>query len=461
MKKLLFLLDDDKNYSNDLSLLLHNYYDIINFSEPELFFGKLKSDSPDAILLDLMMPKISGLDVLLKIKEMEPDIPVIMITDFASIDTAIKAIKLGAFDYLSKTLKIDELRFILDKAFQEKIFKTHSDDLANEIAKQYSNIIGNSDSTKKLNETVWLYANNEATVLITGESGVGKELVARQIHLRSNRRNKPFVAINCPSIPSELIESELFGHEKGSFTGAINRKIGKFELANEGTLFLDEISEMNQELQVKLLRVLQEKEFERVGGNRTIKTNARIIAATNRNIEDYVEKGFFRNDLYYRLNVLQITIEPLRERNEDIKPLTIYFIKRISQELNKYNLSITDEAINELTKYQFPGNVRELYNILTRAAIIAKNELIELKDLSINQTQNGKTKTIAEKIPETLDELHELRHKAAMQASREIDKIFLDNLLNKFDGNISKAAQHIGISRINLHKMIKKVNDME
>ena len=307
---------------------------------------------------------------------------------------------------------------------------------------------------QKLKETISLFATNNNTVLITGESGVGKELVARQIHFQSDRKKKPFVAINCAAIPKELLESELFGYERGAFTGASTRKLGKFELAFDGVLFLDEIAELDFTAQVKLLRVLQEKEFDRVGGTASIKTQARIIAATNKNLASLVKEGKFREDLFYRLNVLPIHVPPLRERKEDLTELIIHFAKTASIEMKVLFNGFSTEAMDVLKAYDYPGNIRELQNFITRAVLLAKGETINTEHLILQQL--NESKSVLQLIPETWEEMDELRKAAADNASRIVEKQFIENLLKKFNGNISQAALHIGINRTNLHKMIKK-----
>ena len=315
-------------------------------------------------------------------------------------------------------------------------------------------MLGNGPAMQKLKETISLFATNNNTVLITGESGVGKELVARQIHFQSDRKKKPFVAINCAAIPKELLESELFGYERGAFTGASTRKLGKFELAFDGVLFLDEIAELDFTAQVKLLRVLQEKEFDRVGGTASIKTQARIIAATNKNLASLVKEGKFREDLFYRLNVLPIHVPPLRERKEDLTELIIHFAKTASIEMKVLFNGFSTEAMDVLKAYDYPGNIRELQNFITRAVLLAKGETINTEHLILQQL--NESKSVLQLIPETWEEMDELRKAAADNASRIVEKQFIENLLKKFNGNISQAALHIGINRTNLHKMIKK-----
>lgn len=456
MKTQLLIIDDNKEFVNDISLILNEEYNITYSYKGTEGLTAIKSIHPDIVLLDLMLePGINGLQILKQIKKDDDDLPVIIITDYASIDTAVEAMKLGAFDYISKTPNLKELKFVIEKALQHRILLSRSKSIEEETIKNYSNMLGLSSPMLKLKETISLFAKNNNTVLIIGESGVGKELVARQIHLQSERKQKPFVAINCAAIPKELIESELFGHERGAFTGASSRKLGKFELAFDGVLFLDEVAELELTAQVKLLRVLQEKEFDRVGGVSSIKTNARIIAATNKNLFNLVKENKFREDLYYRLDVLTINVPPLRERKEDITDLIEHFAKTSSIEMKVPFNGFTIDAIEMLKNYDYPGNIRELQNFIIRAVLLAKGEKINIEHLTHNQIQEHKPHFNI-KIPQTWEEMDKLRKKAADNASRTIEKLFLENLLQKFNGNISQAAQHIGINRTNLHKMIKK-----
>jgi DNA-binding NtrC family response regulator len=456
MKTQLLIIDDNKEFINDFTLILGH-----DFNCSFAYNGKdgvelIKQNHPDVVLLDLMLGEgANGLQILKQIADVDEDLPVIIITDYASIDTAVEAMKLGAFDYISKTPNLKELKLVIDKALQQRLLISRTKSLEEETIKHYALMLGNSNRMMKLKETISLFAQNNNTVLITGESGVGKELVARQIHLQSDRKKKPFVAINCAAIPKELLESELFGHERGAFTGANARKLGKFEIAFDGVLFLDEIAELDFTAQVKLLRVLQEKEFDRVGGTSSIKSKARIIAATNKDLSQMVKEGRFREDLFYRLDVLPIQVPPLRERKEDIEELSIHFAKKASIEMKVPFKGFDAEAIDMLRSYDYPGNIRELQNFIIRAVLLAKGETIQTKDLThqqIRETQN----TVLQKIPGTWEEMDELRKNAADNASRMVEKVFLENLLKKFNGNISQAAQYIGINRTNLHKMIKK-----
>jgi len=454
----LLMIDDDAEFTSDFLMLLGEHFDCISATTGEGGIKILKEKSIDIILLDLMFDYgPNGVEILRQIKLVDNDVPVIMITDYASVDTVIEAMKNGAFDYVSKTPNLQELLLKIRNSIDISMLRKKTDSLRKEDSKNYYKIIGSGKSTQKLKNKITLYAENINTVLITGESGVGKELVARQIHLQSRLKDEPFVALNCAAIPKDLLESELFGHEKGAFTGAIKQKLGKFELASPGTIFLDEISELSPDAQVKLLRIIQNKEFERVGGTKTIESKARIIAATNRDLEALIAEEKFREDLFYRLDVLPIYVPPLRDRKEDILELIDFFTQNICDDLKIKSKAFTKNAISILSNYNWPGNIRELQNHITRAIISSSSNEITEMDLDsklsgVNALNNFKVS----KIPETWEEMDYMRKEAADRVSREIEKLFLDNLLKKFDGNISKAANSIGLNRSSLYKMLKK-----
>ena len=455
MKPTLLLIDDDKEFSSDFVLLMENDFNCLVSSNSTDGFRLFVDNAPDIVLLDLMLNDGSnGIELLKKIVVEDENIPVIMITDYASTQTAVEAIKLGALDYISKTPNLDKLKVLVNRSLKQRLKNLHSKNLEETVNSPFRSIIGKSELVNKMKEQIQLFAQNNHTVLITGESGVGKELVARQIHYTSDRKKKPFIAINCAAIPKDLLESELFGHEKGSFTGAVSKKLGKFEIASEGTIFLDEISELEPKSQVKLLRVLQEKEFDRVGGLASIKTNTRIIAASNRDLKSEITNNRFREDLYYRLSVLPIHVPRLCERIEDIELLANYFLKHAEKELKKSSLKLSEEAVYKLQKYPWPGNIRELKNCIIQSALLCKTKIIEEADINLRVSEAS----INYNIPNTWEEMDTLRKKAAEDASRKVEKLFLDNLLKKFEGNITKAADYVGITRISLHKMIRKCN---
>ncbi len=449
MKPLLLIIDDDKEFVSDFVLLLEGDFNCISANNGREGIRLMEIKHPDVILLDLMFQgEENGIEILKQIKRIEPDMPTLMITDYSSIETAIKAMKLGASDYISKTPNLNELKIIIDKTLKERILKYRTEFFEEQIGDKFKDIIGDAQATLRLKESIAALADNSNTVLITGESGAGKELVARKLHELSDRKDKPFIAINCAALAKDIVESELFGHERGAFTGAEKRKPGKFEIAEDGTIFLDEISELDRNVQVKLLRTLQEKEFERVGGNGTLKAKCRILAATNKNLKDCVIRGEFREDLFYRLDVLRINVPPLRERKEDIPQLIKYFIETLSHELNVPPKQFSEETMKSIMDHDWPGNIRELKNHITRLLFQPETRLYSQSELIKSEPSL--------KIPETWGEMDKLRKETADKASREVEKLFLQNLLKKFNSNISKAAEHIGINRSNLHKMINK-----
>ncbi len=456
----LLMIDDDAEFVSDFLMLLKNNFNCLIARNGYEGLQKIKETQIDIILLDLMFDNgPNGVEILKEIKKIDYNIPVIMITDYASLDTVVEAMKEGAYDYVSKTPNMQELLLKINNSINLSELKKKTISLRNENSGNNFEIIGNSNETKKLIEKILLYAQNLSTVLITGESGVGKELVARQIHLNSEVKNEAFVAVNCAAIPKDLIESELFGYEKGAFTGATKQKLGKFELASPGTIFLDEISELNLDAQVKLMRVIQNREFERVGGNKIVKNTARIIAATNKNLESLITEGKFREDLFYRLDVLPINVPPLRDRKEDIPALVKYFVEQICIDLKIPVKYFSQDAIEKFIKYDWPGNIRELQNHVTRAVISSSGTEIKVSDLD-SKIVDDKSKLVYSilKIPESWEEMDLLRKEAAEKVSREIEKLFLSNLLKRFNGNISKAADSIGLNRSSLYKMLRRNN---
>jgi len=458
MKQKLLIIDDDKQFIDNLVFFFANDFNCIYANKANEGIEIAKNENPDIILLDLILKdKINGLGVLKKLNEIDDTIPIIMITDYGSIDTAVEAIQLGAYDYISKTPNMKELKLIIDKSLKQRSLKLYANSLKEEIGQKFYSIIGDSKAINSVKEKIFLSANNLQSVLITGESGTGKELVARQIHLLSDRKHKPFVPINCSAIPKELIESELFGYEKGAFTGADKRKIGKFEVATDGVLFLDEISELSLDAQVKILRVIQEKTFNRVGGNSTIKTNTKIIAATNKNLETLMKMDKFREDLFYRLDVFPINVPPLRKRKEDIPSLIEYFVKKNCNEMKIKMKKFSKDAIELMQKYDWKGNVRELENHVIRAIIMSKGNKINITNLDqkiFQQEHKNNDEKI--KTPKSWEEMTKMRKEYSENIKRKIEKSYLEYLLDKFDGNISQAAKSIGINRINLHKMMKR-----
>ncbi|KJS14594.1 MAG: Fis family transcriptional regulator [Peptococcaceae bacterium BRH_c4b] len=404
----------------------------------------IREEAPSLVLLDLKMPEMDGLEALKKIKETSPKLPVIMLTAHGSIETAIEAMKEGASDYITKPFDLDELKLVIKQNLLMSQLVTEVNFLRSELTKKYKVMVGESPAIKEVIKLIDKVANSNATVLITGESGTGKEVAAVAIHRNSLRREGPFVPVNCAALPDNLLESELFGHEKGAFTGAVARKLGRFELADKGTIFLDEIAEMPLNMQVKLLRVLQEKSFERVGGTETLHVDVRVIAATNRNLTEAMAKGLFREDLYYRLNVFHIDIPPLRQRIDDIPVLAEHFLDKIRPNylVQKYS----PEAIKLLAQYHWPGNIRELQNVLERAAIICHGTEITPADLpkEIQEISGKYDAGSLVRLPESGISLEDLEKELIIKA------------LEKSKGNQTRAAQLLGITRSALLYRVQK-----
>ncbi len=408
--------------------------------------------SPDLVLLDIWMPGIDGIETLKEIKRTNPFLQVIIISGHGNVETAVKATKLGAYDFIEKPLSIDKVIVAINNALNFRRLEEENQ-LLKRRALGKSRITGESPPIKALKQQIAVVAPTNAWVLITGENGTGKELVARTIHQMSNRAEYPLVEVNCAAIPEELIESELFGHEKGAFTSANSKKRGKFELADGGTIFLDEIGDMSLKTQAKILRILQEQKFERAGGTRTLKVDVRVIAASNKNLEEEIEKGSFREDLYFRLNVVPIEVPPLRDRTDDIPLLVEEFLGEFSKNDKLESKEMTPEAIRLLQDYHWPGNVRELKNLLDRLIIMTSDKIIDAKD-----------------IPEPYAHTKTARKDSSLfmsvslkEAKKEFEKAYLIQKLRENQGNISQTAEAIGIERSHLHKKIKayEINSVE
>lgn len=445
----ILIADDEKNMRWILGKNLRDEkFTVVEAGDGEEAFHLFLDEDPDLVILDYRMPKLDGMEVLKRIKTINSKLPVIMITAHGSTDAAVEAMKLGAVDYVSKPFDIDELKLSIFKALNIDQLNKEIDSLK-EMNKQIFNgkIIGNSRKMQEVFDLVTKVADTNASVLIIGESGTGKEGIAASIHNKSGRNSKPFITVNCGAIPETLIESELFGYEKGAFTGANARKAGRFDRAQGGTLFLDEIGELSLPLQVKILRVLQEKEFERVGGAEVIKADVRIIAATNRNLEKMVEKGEFREDLLYRLKVIPIYLPPLRERKEDISLLVDYFIDKYSKEINKGELLMEKETLDLLKNYDFPGNIRELENLVERLIILSSGGVIDpsllpkeiLKGAFANKNEDFL-------LPEEGINLE------------KVEENFVRQALAMTNGNQTNAAKLLGISRHALIYRLEKLN---
>ena len=444
----ILIVDDDKSICMLIKSILsvEKNYEVTTTSSGEACLKYIREQMPDLVLLDIQMPGIDGIETLKRIKEYDSRIPVVMMSAHGTIEKAVKSMKLGAYDFISKPLERDRLLITAKNALIASSLKKEVDELKTELKQKYtfSNIIGQSGVMQEIFKSVEKVVNSNVTVLIQGESGTGKELIARAIHFHSSvRSGKPFVAVNCTALPESLLESELFGHEKGSFTGAVGRRIGKFEQANNGTIFLDEVGLMSFATQAKLLRVLQEREFERVGGAELLKVDVRVISATNRDLEDAMKKGEFREDLYYRLSVFPIKLPALRERREDIPLLAAHFLKKYSDQENKKVEGINPDSLELLMAYNWPGNVRELENAIERAVVLTNDDEITAKELPQAVRSIGE-----KKIYESDNTLSSWIEKLEEDALRQA---LLEN-----EGNISKTAKKLGIGRATIYRKAKK-----
>ncbi|MHB8076436.1 sigma-54-dependent transcriptional regulator [Desulfosporosinus fructosivorans] len=434
----ILIIDDEEHLCWALEKgLRQEGYQVITATRGKEGLELIQNETPSLVILDLKMPEMDGLEVLVKAKDLIPKLPVIMITAHGTIDTAIEAMKLGAIDYITKPFDLDELKIVVKQALMVSRLREEVVFLRSELNKKHGRILGNSPAIQEVNTLIERVADSNATVLITGESGTGKEVTALSIHNLSYRRDKSYVPINCAALPESLLESELFGHEKGSFTGAVVRKIGRFELADKGTIFLDEVTEMPLSMQVKLLRVLQERQFERVGGNESIKIDVRIIAATNRDPMDCIKNGTFREDLYYRLNVLPIHIPPLRLRTEDIPLLVMHFLQKFNPSQEQM---ISPEAIGLLMNYEWPGNIRELQNVIERSVILSRGNDIKINHLpkEIQKLENRKSVT---------DQGLILNFPDKGISFDEVERELILKSLEKSRGNQTKAAHLLGLTR--------------
>jgi len=441
-KKNILVIDDDVSTVETLDIFITGLgYDVslaYNGREGLKLFDEKK---PDLVLTDMVMPELGGMDVLKKIKENKSGVPVIIITAVNEMDTIISAIQEGAYDYVEKPIDISNLKVIIKNALETSTLEERLEDITKIFVGKDNDddiIVGNSPLIKEILKKIGKISSSRVNVLIQGESGTGKELISRTIHYSGVTKDKPFIAVNSAALPETLLESELFGHVKGSFTGAIRDKKGKFELAENGTIFLDEIADISPSLQVKLLRVIQEREFERVGGETTISMNARIIAATNKNLEKLVKEGKFREDLYYRLNVFTINVPPLRERKSDISLLVIHILKKINKELHKNVIKIPYEVIDILQNYKWVGNVRELGNILMQAVLLAKGDVLEKENILLSKIKDYGYE----------ENIEDFR-------LSEVENMHIKYVLDKVNWNKTKAAKLLGISKQTLYTKIK------
>jgi len=433
----ILIVDDEESVRDSLyNWFIEDGYRVECSENAMAALKMLESEGFDIILADIKMPGMDGLEMLRRIKILKADSIVIVMTAFATVDTAVQALKDGAFDYVTKPFDPDDLSHLLRNASKQITLAEENESLRNRVVtlESVEDLIGNSEAMKKVLKEIENVAQSNSSVVITGESGTGKELVARAIHSNSTRRFFPLVSVHCGALTESLLESELFGHEKGAFTGAMYNRKGRFEMADNGTIFLDEIATISTKMQIDLLRVLESKKFTRVGGNKEISSDFRVICATNKDLKGLVEKGQFREDLYYRLNVVNITIPPLRDRIEDIPELVEYFIKKYCTSMNKPPASIESSALKRLEEFNYPGNVRELENMIERAIVVGNGKKITIKDLPVERSVSGNS-------IESLDDL---------------EKDHIQKILKKYSWNISRAAKALNIDRVTLYNKISK-----
>lgn len=452
-KKILVVEDDEYVLGSIKSVLEDDGYKVSTASnglEALNFYRKVQYD---LVISDLKMPQMDGFELLKQLKLEYPEVFLIMMTAYGSIRTAVQAMKIGAYDYLTKPVSAEELRLVLQRVFEKQNLIIENSALRKKLEERFSfnNIIGKSHRIQQVYDLIMQVADTDATVLITGETGTGKELIAHAIHYNSNRKDSPFVVINCSALPESLLETELFGHEEGAFTGAIKRRTGKFEFANKGTVFFDEMSNLPLSMQTKLLRLLQEKSFERIGGNQTIKVDVRVIAATNKDLNKLSEEGGFRKDLYYRLNVIPIQVPTLRERQEDIPLLLTHFIEKYNKAFKKDIKSISQDALSIMMSYNWPGNVRELENLVERAVIMVKGHIINEVDILI-PTQKQRM--------EGLEEMFDGRitNNSLEEFLSHCEKTYITKLLKQHKGKIYSSAKISGVDTKTLYRKMKKYN---
>ncbi len=445
-KKTVLIVDDEEGIRESLTGIFEDEgYEVLSAPSSEEALKIIKERTPDIIFLDVWLPEMDGLEALSRINEMEKEVPVIIISGHGNIELAVKATRLGAYDFLEKPLSLDKVLLVAQRALERKKLEIENRVLKADLEKKWQ-LVGDSEKMRALTQQIEMAAQSNSRVLILGESGTGKELVARLLHERSPRSNGPFIEVNCAAIPQELIESELFGHEKGSFTGASERKIGKFELANEGSLFLDEIGDMTLQTQAKVLRVLESQVFQRVGGAKSIKVDVRIIAATNKDLSEEVKKGGFREDLFFRLNVIPITVPPLRERKDDIPQLAKFFIEVFASDSGTRPKGLEPEVARMFQSYSWPGNIRELRNAVERLMIMVPSPVISATDITaLGMFEPGRG----------VIESDFFSYATLREARDAFEKDFICRKLQENDWNISKTADAISVERSNLHKKIK------
>jgi DNA-binding NtrC family response regulator len=471
-KARILIIDDEESPRESLRFILKDRYELVLKENGTAGVEAVRSDGPfDVVLLDMKMPDLSGLDVLKQALQLSPGLPVVMITAITDAKPAVEAMKLGAADYLNKPFDVDEIRLVVERILRERSLQSEVGRLRTQVQDsfKFENIVGSGPAMQKIYTLIQRLMDTETTVLITGETGTGKELVARALHFNSTRKDGPFIPVHCAAIPGELLESELFGHEKGSFTGAHQRRIGMFEAAVGGTLFLDEIGEMPHATQSKLLRAIQEREIRRVGGQETISINVRLVCATNRNLEQEVKRGGFREDLYYRINVVPIELPSVRERREDIPMLITHFVGRFAKELNRPAPQFTPQAMDVLVNYPWPGNVRELEHAVERLLVTCDSDRITVENLPfvISQAEAATTAAASTRLAAagTAPARADLGEKLEFSNGRldlpklteDLERRAIEEALKLSDGVISEAARSLSITRRMLRYKMDKL----
>jgi DNA-binding NtrC family response regulator len=455
-KRNILIVEDEVRMRRILEVNLRERYNVLLASNADEALNMVKANDVNLIITDMKIPGKDGISLLHDVKGFAPHIPVILITAYGTIESAVQAMKEGAYDYILKPLKMGEIEMVVEKALSHAMLIDENRSLREELKATYGfdNILSVNSKMLHILELVGQIADSKATVLLQGESGTGKELVARAIHHNSRRSKGPFVVVNCSAIPRELLESELFGYEKGAFTGAVRLKLGRFELADTGTLFLDEIGEMEKELQVKILRALEGYGFTRVGGDKSIEVDVRVITATNRDLREAMEKGEFREDLYYRLNVVCINLPPLRERREDIRLLATHFMEKYKGEGKSEVNEISDEAMGVLERYHWPGNVRALENCILRGIVLAKTGRLEVSDLATEVVQGALPPEV--RPPRHTEELRLVKKRERERVVSRIERQFVMDALRRNEGNVSRSASDVGMDRRQFQNLIKK-----
>lgn len=459
-EKKLLVIDDEPVIREGVRRILESEsFHVETFAGGHAALERIKQEAFDLVITDLKMPGISGMEVLKAIKEIQPDLPVIFITGYSSVDSAVEVMKLGAVDYIAKPFTPEEMLSTVKLALEQRVVALEDLYLRKELldTEGFDQFVGKSQEMIKVYRRIMQVAPTDSTVLITGESGTGKELVARALHKHSARRENSFVAVDCTSLAESLLESELFGHVKGSFTGAIQTKTGLFKVAEGGTLFLDEVSNLSLTTQAKLLRVLQEREVTPIGGTKPIPINIRLVVATNRSLRDMVTEGTFREDLFFRMNIIPMELPPLRERNGDIPLLVGHAVRTMSEELGKDIKGVTAGAMQVLQSYTFPGNVRELENIIERAVVLAEDSLITHEDLELNHGSNEVITLDYTAVPLSVEELKETKRQLREHAVEDVEKAFVVSALQRSGGNVTRASEETGMLRPNFQAMMKKL----